>query len=99
MNFKVSASLLCWACTEFGGYKLEATLFHAQSITTSNWVMFLNPQSSDANFLATEGIMQILGLEKNRGTCRGSCTNMKIPHLRVHKPKIAVVGSAVVKAV
>ena len=69
MNFKVSASLLCWACTEFGGYKLEATLFHAQSITTSNWVMFLNPQSSDANFLATEGIMQILGLEKTHGTC------------------------------
>ena len=54
MNFKVSASLLCWACTEFGGYKLEATLFHAQSITTSNWVMFLNPQNSDANLLAAD---------------------------------------------
>ena len=88
MNFKVSASLLCWACTEFGGYKLEATLFHAQSITTCNWVMFLNPQSSDAKFLATEGprIMQILGLEKNRGTCRGSSTDTKITHLLVHKP-------------
>ena len=71
MNFKVSGSLLCWACTEFGGYKLEATLFHAQSITASNWVMFLNPHSSDAKLLATEGprIMQILGLEKNHETC------------------------------
>ena len=77
MNFKVSASLLCWACTEFGGYKLEATLFHAQSITTSNWVMFLNPQSSDANFLATEGIMQILGLEKTAGHVGGPVLTRK----------------------
>ena len=29
--------------------------------------------------------------------CRGSPTNTKIPHLRVHKPQIAVVGRAVVK--
>ena len=53
--------------------------------------------------MATEGprLMRILGLEKNRVTqklrCRGSPTNTKIPHLHVHKPKIAVVGSAVVK--
>ena len=32
------------------------------------------------------------------GTVVGrSPTNAKIPHLRIHKPKIAVVGSAVVK--
>ena len=55
MNFKVSASLLYWACTEFGGYKLEATLFHAQSITNSVWVMSLNLKSSNAKFLAAEG--------------------------------------------
>ena len=81
MNFKVSASLLCWACTEFGGYKLEATLFYAQSITTSNWVMFLNPQSSDANFFATEGsrIMQILGLEKTAGLVGGPLLTGKAP--------------------
>ena len=30
---------------------------------------------------------------------RGSPSNAKIPHLCVHKPKIAVVGSAVVKTV
>ena len=30
---------------------------------------------------------------------RGSPTNTKIPHLHVHNPKIAVVGSAVVKTV
>ena len=68
MNFKVSASLLCWACTECGGYKLEATLFHAQSITASNWVMFLNPKSSDAFFSNSEGpcVMQILELEKRQ---------------------------------
>ena len=31
------------------------------------------------------------------GTVGGSITNAKIPHLRIHKPKTAVVGSAVVK--
>ena len=30
---------------------------------------------------------------------RGSPTNTKIPHLLVHKPKIVIVGSAVVKTV
>ena len=29
--------------------------------------------------------------------CRGAPTNTKIPHLHVHKPKTAVVESAVVK--
>ena len=31
--------------------------------------------------------------------CGGSPTNAKIPHMRVYKTKIAVVGSAVVKTV
>ena len=34
-----------------------------------------------------------------QSTVGGSLTNAKIPHLRVHKPKIAIVGSAVVKTV
>ena len=29
--------------------------------------------------------------------CRGSPTDTKIPHLRVHKPKTAVLGSALLK--
>ena len=55
----------------------------------------------------TEGprLTRILGLEKNAlreiriGTVGGprSLTNAKIPHLRIHKPKIVVVGSTVVK--
>ena len=49
-------------------------------------------------------LMRILGLEINRVTqnsrywdCRRSPINEKIPHLCLHKPKIAVVGSAVLK--
>ena len=57
-------------------------------------------------FTSTEGprLKQILGLEKTRITrnfrqwhFRGSPTNAKIPHLGLHEPKIAVVGSMVEK--
>ena len=50
------------------------------------------------------GIMRILGLDRihvmqnlRQWDCRGSPTNAKIPYLRVYKPKIVVVGTAVVK--
>ena len=50
------------------------------------------------------GLTRILDLKKPtlreicvRGTVGGAPTNVKIPHLNVHKPKIAILGSAVVK--